>query len=60
MTLAGRQVLDMGKTHQVQEQCLVCGKQFSGRDLVSGAMLRDGIAALVARDHPQWSAEGHI
>ncbi len=40
--------------------CAVCGKRFTARNLVPGAIVRDVIAAAIAHDHPEWSAGSFI
>jgi uncharacterized membrane protein len=43
-----------------QHQCAVCGKNFSLRDLVPAATVRDVISADIVRDHPGWSTDSFI
>jgi len=40
--------------------CTVCGKNFSFRDLIPGAAVRDVISAEIVRDHSDWSPESFI
>lgn len=40
--------------------CTVCGKNFSSRDLIPGAAVRDVISAEIVRNHPDWSPESFI
>jgi uncharacterized membrane protein len=40
--------------------CSVCGKTFSARDVLAGAVIREPIADLIRRDHPEWSPESFI
>jgi uncharacterized membrane protein len=42
------------------ETCSVCGQAFPRSRLIAGALVRDPIAALIRKDHPDWSAEGSI
>lgn len=50
----------MTKAQSTQRRCAVCGRQFPSRTLISGAAVRDAVAELIARDHPDWSAEAFI
>jgi uncharacterized membrane protein len=40
--------------------CTVCGKEFPKKELVSGALVRDTVANVIRKKHPQWSSEGFI
>ncbi|MDH4270575.1 MAG: DUF1003 domain-containing protein, partial [Candidatus Aminicenantes bacterium] len=40
--------------------CGVCGKPKSPGDLVSGDLVRESIAELIRRDHPDWTPEASI
>ena len=40
--------------------CMVCGRSFPARDVVSGAVVRDSISRLIERAHPDWSPERYI
>jgi uncharacterized membrane protein len=44
----------MNKTHA----CQVCGKRQG--DLIPGSMVREPIAELIRKEHPDWSSEGYI
>jgi uncharacterized membrane protein len=50
----------MSKIQSGQYTCAVCGKHFSVRDVVPGAAVRDVIAELILRDHPQWTVDSYI
>jgi uncharacterized membrane protein len=43
-----------------RQECPICRKVFSQRELVPGATVRDMIAKEIVRDHPEWSQEGFI
>ena len=40
--------------------CTVCQRNFSPDALVSGKMVRPGLATLIKRDHPEWTADCFI
>jgi uncharacterized membrane protein len=40
--------------------CGVCGRQKCADDLVSGHLVRESIAELIRRDHPDWTADASI
>lgn len=42
------------------QMCTVCGKSFAKRDLIAGAVVRPNVAALILKEHPEWSPEGFI
>lgn len=50
----------MPRTQSVQRTCGVCGKPFAARLLVSGDTVRDSVAELILRDHPDWSPDSYI
>lgn len=50
----------MTKTQKPLKKCVVCGKAFPGRDLVSGGAIRDAISELISGDNPNWSADAFI
>ena len=50
----------MNRTSKIQRKCAVCGKDFSQREVVSGATIRDSITELILRDHPDWSPDAFI
>lgn len=50
----------MQNNHEQEQTCAVCGKNFSVRGLVSGALVRETIAAAIRQDHPGWSADSYI
>ena len=50
----------MSKTQNIQHACVVCGKHYSNRDLVPAAAVRNNIADLIIRDHPEWSGNMYI
>ena len=50
----------MSKAQKIQRKCAVCGKGFSQREVVSGAAVRDTIAEMILRDHPDWSPDAFI
>ena len=41
-------------------RCSVCGDEFAAHDVVSGAAVRDSVAALIRNDHPDWSEDSYI
>ncbi len=43
-----------------QHTCVICGKNFSLRDLVPGTAIRGALAKEIPQDHPDWSAEKTI
>jgi uncharacterized membrane protein len=45
----------MNKTHA----CQVCGEKTTG-DLIPCSMIREPIAELIRKEHPDWSSEGYI
>lgn len=46
---------------QAQEtQCQVCKEQKHADEVVSGAVIREGILNLIKRDHPDWNPAGYI
>jgi uncharacterized membrane protein len=50
----------MRKNHGNEKTCAVCGKSFSARQVLSGDLISDTIAADIRQDHPEWSAESFI
>ena len=50
----------MIKYNRNQNVCTICGKRFAKRDLLAGAVVRQSVAELILKDHPQWSPEGFI
>jgi uncharacterized membrane protein len=42
------------------QTCAVCGRSFSPHQIVSGALVREEIVAVVQRDHPDWTPEQGI
>jgi uncharacterized membrane protein len=50
----------MLKTNNHSHNCLVCGKPFPTRHLISGAAVRENLAELIRRDHPDWSMDAYI
>jgi len=50
----------MPKTVSQHHFCAVCGKNFALHDLVAGALIRESVSAVIAKDHPDWSAESYI
>ncbi|MFA4915566.1 MAG: hypothetical protein WC560_02700 [Syntrophales bacterium] len=40
--------------------CTVCGKEFSSRAIVRGAIVGQPVAQLIRRDHPDWSDDSYI
>ncbi len=50
----------MSEKGRGQKSCAVCSKSFRERDLVPGVLVRDVIGDLIAKDHPQWSADSLI
>ncbi len=40
--------------------CAVCGKNFPAHELVSGALVRDTVAAEIRHDHPEWTEASQI
>ncbi len=47
-------------TKNHRNRCAVCGKEFSERDLMSGALVRDLFAERIRKDHPDWSENSYI
>jgi uncharacterized membrane protein len=47
----------MTHDRQGERTCSVCGERFPARDLVAGEAVRDGVAAEIRREHPDWSGE---
>jgi uncharacterized membrane protein len=43
-----------------ERTCAICGKTFTGDELVSGASVRDGVIREIRRDHPDWSRESYL
>ena len=41
-------------------RCDICGKDFKPRDIVVGALVRDSVADIIRKDHPNWSNEDYI
>jgi uncharacterized membrane protein len=50
----------MTKSHDHRQTCSICGKTFPLRDLLVGGVIREAIAELIRRDHPEWTAESLI
>ncbi|HUW51493.1 MAG TPA: DUF1003 domain-containing protein [Sulfuricella sp.] len=50
----------MSKTQTHQHICIVCGKSFLAKDVISGATVRDALSELILRDHPDWSPDAFI
>jgi uncharacterized membrane protein len=50
----------VSKNHGGPQVCSICGKSFPRDELISGMIVRSAIAALIRRDHPQWSAQGLV
>ncbi len=46
--------------NNLRHTCIICGKIFPDRQLVSGSAVRDVLSTEIARDHPSWSSESHI
>ncbi len=44
----------------LRRTCAVCGKDFPPREVVAGGVVRDALAELIHRDHPEWSGESFI
>jgi len=40
---------------QKKYKCIVCNKDFSQKDVVPAALVREPIAALIHKEHPNWS-----
>jgi len=40
--------------------CSICGRSFTLRQILSGAIVRPAIADTIREDHPEWSAESFI
>lgn len=41
-------------------QCQICGDQKHADEVVSGAVIREGILNLIRKDHPDWNPTGYI
>lgn len=50
----------MSTLRHPQHPCTLCGKSFSHRDLILGAMVSDGVAREIRHDFPTWSQEGYV
>lgn len=50
----------VGRVHAGSRRCAVCGKWLPARMLVPAAAVREPIAALIAREHPDWSADSLV
>jgi uncharacterized membrane protein len=46
------------KNHR--HKCGICGKEFSDRELVRSALVREAITRLIRQEHPDWSEESYI
>jgi uncharacterized membrane protein len=40
--------------------CAVCGKGFSARDVVAGALIREPVAQTILAENPSWTTESYI
>ena len=43
-----------------KHKCDICGKDFSPREIVRGALVRDPVADLIRHEHPTWSENSYI
>ncbi len=43
-----------------ERTCAVCGRSFAPRHVTAAALVRDSIAELIRREHPDWSTESCI
>lgn len=50
----------MSDTRNTKTACVVCGKTFPAKSMVSGEVVREAIAIEIRKDVPQWSAESFI
>ena len=50
----------MGKNHEHDNSCAICGKSFSQRELVSADLVGETITAAIRQEHPDWSAASYI
>lgn len=50
----------MSRNRNASASCQVCGKTFPARELISGVLVRDSIAATIRADHPDWSEAAQI
>jgi uncharacterized membrane protein len=50
----------VNKPRNQQRVCAICGKGFPVHHVVSGGAIREEIADLIRRDHPDWSAASSI
>ena len=50
----------MTKIQHRRHNCAVCGKEFPKNELVSGALVRNTVADVIRKNHPQWSSDKFI
>lgn len=50
----------MSKIHKSLRKCAICAKDFSERDVLPGAAIRDTVSELILPDHPDWSQDAFI
>jgi uncharacterized membrane protein len=50
----------MTSKNTVSRTCAICGKSFPARNVVSGEIIRNGIAAEILKTYPEWSPENFI
>ena len=50
----------MTRASTAQHACAVCGKAFPARQLVPAAAVREALAELIRRDHPDWAPDAAI
>jgi len=50
----------MSRRSNASPTCSVCGKAFASREIVASALVREAVANLIRRDHPDWGPESVI
>jgi uncharacterized membrane protein len=50
----------MVRNERKNRTCAVCGKALDPHDGIAGVLIREPIAQLILRDHPDWSREGYL
>ena len=50
----------MAKLSNREQTCSICGRSFPSRSMIPGAVVRESIASLNRREHPDWSADSFV
>ena len=50
----------MKKSPNQTRTCAICGKGFSPRDVVAGALIREPVAQTILAENPSWTTESYI